>query len=80
MKVGSWVYENFDICSGVSFLPHDGGTYKQAPYQEINEDTYMEMVKDMPEIDWEGLAQFEQEDMTTGTQEYACTGGACEIL
>jgi hypothetical protein len=35
MKVGAWVYENFDILSGVSFLPYDGGSYKQAPYQEI---------------------------------------------
>ena len=38
------------------------------------------MVKEMPEIDWEGLATFEQEDMTTGSQEYACVGGACEIV
>lgn len=34
----------------------------------------------MPTIDWEALAQFEQEDMTTGSQEYACVGGACEIV
>jgi len=80
LKVGAWVYENFDICSGVSFLPHSDHSYKQAPYQEINEEEYNKMVKEMPEIDWEGLATFEQEDMTTGSQEYACVGGACEIV
>lgn len=80
LKVGAWVYENFDICSGVSFLPHSDHTYKQAPYQEINEETYNRLVEAMPTIDWEGLATFEQEDMTTGSQEYACVGGACEIL
>ena len=80
LDTGAWVYKNFDICSGVSFLPHSDHTYKQAPYQEINEETYNSMVKDMPEIDWDALSDFEKEDMTTGSQEYACVGGACEIV
>lgn len=81
MKVGSWVYENFDKMSGVSFLPYDGGSYKQAPYQEIDEATYNEWVQKMPpKIDWMALQDFEQEDNTTGSQELACVSGVCEII
>lgn len=80
MKVGAWVYENFDDLSGVSFLPHDGGTYKQAPYQEITEEEYYKWIKEHPvTIDWIKLPDFEKEDNTTGSQELACTGNACDI-
>lgn len=80
MKVGSWVYENFDFLSGVSFLPHDGGSYKQAPYQEIDEKTYEKWVlKEPKDVDYNDLRFYESEDMTTGSQELACTGGSCEI-
>jgi ribonucleoside-triphosphate reductase len=47
MQVGAWVYENFDSLSGVSFLPYDGGSYRQAPYQEITEEEYNEWLKKM---------------------------------
>jgi ribonucleoside-diphosphate reductase alpha chain len=81
MAVGAWVYENFDCLSGVSFLPYDGGSYKQAPYQEITEDEYNEWLTRMPkDIDWMGLQDYEKEDHTTGSQELACTGGVCEIV
>ena len=80
MKVGAWVYKNFDICSGVSFLPYSEHTYKQAPYEEISKEEYEELFKGFPDIDWSKLQEYEKEDSTTGSQEYACTGGACEIL
>lgn len=82
MDVAAWVYNNFDTLSGVSFLPHDGGTYKQAPYQEVTEDEYNEWVAahPMPTIDWDDLRHYETVDMTTGSQELACTGGACEVV
>lgn len=80
MEVGAWVYENFDICSGVSFLPHTDHVYRQAPYQEIPEEEYEELVANIPKINWDALTEYELEDMTTGMQEYACAGGACEIL
>lgn len=82
LKVGAWVYENFDSLSGVSFLPHDGGTYKQAPYQELSEEVFTLWVEEHPTpfIDWSKLPDFEQEDTTTGSQELACTGGVCEIV
>lgn len=82
MKVGAWVYDKFDKLSGVSFLPHDGGSYKQAPYQEVNEEEYNKWLEEhpLPDINWDDLRFYETEDTTTGTQELACTGGACEIM
>lgn len=82
MKVGAWVYDNFDSLSGVSFLPHDGGSYKQAPYQEVTEDEYIEWCRlhPTPELEWSKLSEFERADTTTGSQELACSGGVCEIV
>jgi ribonucleoside-diphosphate reductase alpha chain len=80
MDVGAWVYRNFDKLSGVSFLPYDGGSYRQAPYQEVTKEEYEQFVKDHPyEIDWNNLPLFEKEDNTTGTQELSCVAGACEV-
>lgn len=81
MDVGAWVYKNFDSLSGVSFLPYDNGSYRQAPYTECSKEEYEEAVKKMPKsIAWESLQDFEQEDTTTSSQELACTGGVCEIV
>jgi ribonucleoside-triphosphate reductase len=80
MEVGAWMFKHFDTVSGVSFLPYDGGTYRQAPYTEITEDEYNKWMEKMPkEVDWFGLQDFEKEDTTTGSQELACTAGGCEI-
>jgi ribonucleoside-triphosphate reductase len=81
LKVGSWVYDNFDICSGVSFLPHSDHTYAQAPYQDCDEETYLEALVAMPEkIDWTKLSQYEKEDTTSGSQTLACSGDSCEVV
>lgn len=81
MSVGAWVYDNFDSLSGVSFLPYDGGNYKQAPYQEVDKDEYNRWLTDhpLPVIDWSDLRHYEFEDNTTGSQELACTGNNCEV-
>lgn len=80
LKVGAWVYDNFDEVSGIAFLPHTNFMYKQAPYEEIDEDTYLDMLAKVPEdIDMEALAKLESVDMTTGMQELACVGGMCEV-
>ena len=81
LKVGSWVYDNFDICSGVSFLPHSDHTYAQAPYQDCDEATYLEALAAMPEkIDWTKLSEYEKEDTTSGSQTLACSGDSCEVV
>lgn len=81
MEVGAWVYKNFDILSGVSFLPHSNHVYKQAPYQECTKEEYEELLEKYSgiEINWEELAQYEQEDYTTSAKELACVSGVCEI-
>jgi ribonucleoside-diphosphate reductase alpha chain len=69
------------MCSGISLLPTSDHIYQQAPYEAIEEDEYDRLVAAMPKnIDWENLSQFESEDNTTGSQELACVGGACEIV
>ncbi len=82
MEVGAWVYENFEVASGVSFLPHSDHTYQQAPYQDINVDEYTEWKLQYGEvsIDWNKLTEFEKEDNTTGSRELACTAGVCEVV
>ena len=81
LQVSQWIWDNFDLCSGISLLPTSDHIYQQAPYEAINEDQYNKLVAEMPtNIDWEHLSQFEQEDNTTGSQELACAGGACEIV
>lgn len=82
VEVGAWVYKNWDSVCGLSFLPHDGGHYQLAPYEEISRNTYHELAKawNKIEIDFDHeLNAFEMEDTTTGAQTLACTGGKCEI-
>jgi ribonucleoside-triphosphate reductase len=79
LSVADWSYTNFDVLSGVSYLPFDPTEYPQAPYQTISEDEYNELVSKMPKIDWSELSKFEKEDMTTGSQELACVAGICEL-
>lgn len=79
LDVQAWVYRNFDKIGGVSFLPYDSGVYRQAPYQEITEQEYNNLVDKMPfEVDWTLLK--EEQDLTTGSQDLACLAGVCEIL
>ena len=82
MEVGAWVYKHFDEVSGISFLPHSDHSYKQAPYQEVTEQEYKDLVSKMPpSIRWEDLSFYETEDGTSGTQTLACTSdGNCEIV
>jgi ribonucleoside-triphosphate reductase (thioredoxin) len=81
LEVGAWVYKNFDLCSGISFLPHSDHTYQQAPYQDCDEETYRELLSRMPtSIDWSHLGEYEQEDNTAGSQTLACVGGVCEVV
>jgi ribonucleoside-triphosphate reductase len=81
MDVGSWVYENFDEVSGISFLPFSEHTYQQAPYQDIDKDKYTELFARMPDtVDWSLLPEFEKEDNTSGGRELACSAGVCEVV
>lgn len=74
--VGAWVWDHFDEIGGLSFLPKDGGTYKQMPYETVDDLSDLEAATPK-DIDWSQLV--ENTDLTTGSQELACKGGFCEI-
>ena len=77
-KVGAWTWDHFDEVTGVSYLPYDGGTYRQAPYEEITAGEYLQMALEMPDnIDWDSFQ--EGTDNVEGAQMLSCTAGACEI-
>lgn len=77
LAVGDWVYKHFDTISGISFFPHEDNVYQQAPYEKITEEEYEKRIKDFPvEISFDFK---EDEDVTTSSQELACSGGACEL-
>ena len=81
LQVAQWIWENFDICSGISLLPFSDHIYTQAPYTDISAEKYDELLAAMPQgVSWDDLENHEQEDNTTGSQELACVGGSCEIV
>ena len=80
LEVGSWVYNNFNTMSGVSFLPHTDHSYKQAPYEDCNKRTFNQLNNMVCEADWSSLTQYEEEDYTVASQELACSAGFCEVL
>ena len=78
LEVGAWVYKHFDEISGISFLPHSDHTYVQAPYQDIDKDSFRSALAKTPQlIDFSELV--EDDDNTEGSQTLACVGTSCEI-
>lgn len=77
--VANWVYDNWDIVGGLSFLPRDNSVYKLAPYESINREKYEELLKHFKEIDYSKIIAYENSDETEGAKELACMGGTCEI-
>jgi len=75
--VGEWLWMNRHYYNGLSVLPYDGGTYKQAPFETIDKETYDEMMLTLTKIDLTKIT--EEQDDTNLTGELACAGGACEI-
>ena len=81
MEVGSWVWDNFDSISGISFLPFSEHTYRQAPYQDCDEVEYKKALDVMPKnVDWSKLGDYEAQDYTAGAQTAACAAGGCEVV
>lgn len=75
----SWMWHNWDSLIGMSFLPHDGGTYQQAPYEAIDKATYTQMSLCIEPIDWSELPAYEKGDTTEGAKTAACVGDTCEL-
>jgi ribonucleoside-triphosphate reductase (thioredoxin) len=75
---GEWMWDNRDYYNGLSVLPYDGGTYVQAPFEDIKASEYNDMMKHLEDIDLSKIS--ETEDNTDLSGELACAGGACEIV
>ena len=80
VAVVAWLYENWDIVGGLSFLPRDNHVYRLAPYEPINKATYDQMAENFPQIDYSKLYIYEKTDETEQAKELACAGGTCEIV
>lgn len=76
-EVGAFVWKYFDEMSGVSFLPYDGGTYRQAPYETCTKEEFEALLAKIPKIDWSIFK--EVTDNVEGAQMLACVAGVCEI-
>ena len=77
-KVGEWMWDNKNTYNGLSVLPYDGGSYIQAPFEEITEEKYNELILKLKDIDFSSIT--EEEDNTTQADELACSGdGGCEV-
>ena len=76
-SAGRWMWENREYYNGLSVLPYDGGSYTQAPFEDISKSAYERMMKSLTEIDLTKVV--ETEDNTDLSGEIACAGGACEI-
>jgi ribonucleoside-diphosphate reductase alpha chain len=77
--VANWLYENWNIIGGLSFLPREKHVYKLAPYEEITEAQYKELAEKYKNIDFGKIVAYEKEDETEARKELACAGGVCEI-
>ncbi|MDP2598271.1 MAG: ATP cone domain-containing protein [Candidatus Liptonbacteria bacterium] len=79
VAVANWLYENWNMLGGLSFLPREDHAYLLAPYEEITEERYKEIAAKMPQIDFSQVLLYEKEDTTDVKKELACVGGVCEI-
>lgn len=79
LRVGNWVYENWDLVGGLSFLPRSNHVYRLAPYEAITEEQYQALASKFPVIDFSKLVLYETEDATEVKKELACASGTCEI-
>lgn len=79
IETANWLYGNWNMLGGLSFLPRDKHVYQMAPYEEITETRYNELVARMPKIDFANIVAYERDDETQGAKELACVSGVCEI-
>ena len=79
IEVANWVYNNWDIVGGLSFLPRNDHVYELAPYEEIDKERYEELVEKFKNMDFAQIVSYEKYDETEAKKELACAGGACEL-
>ena len=77
VEVGDWMWANREHYNGLSVLPYFGGTYKQAPFEDITEEEYNARINTLKAIDLNKVMEID--DNVEFGQVAACAGGACEI-
>ncbi len=75
--VGEWMWENRHDYNGIAVLPYGGGSYTQAPFEDITEEQYNEMLPMLKSVDLSNVKEYN--DNTALTEQAACAGGKCEI-
>lgn len=79
IRIANWLYDNWDIVGGLSFLPKSNHVYRLAPYEEITKERYEALTKKLENIDFSQIVIYERTDETEVKKELACAGGACEL-
>lgn len=79
IETANWVYKNWDIVGGLSFLPRDNHVYQLAPYEAIDEKKYNELAARLAHIDYSKIITYEKTDELDVKKELACVGNVCEI-
>jgi len=77
-EAGKWMWENRNHYNGLSVLPYNGGTYTQAPFEDIDEAKFIEMSKVLSNVDLTKVVELD--DNTDLSGELACAGGNCEVV
>ena len=77
--VANWLYENWEMIGGLSFLPRQNHSYQLAPYEEIDKETYEKLVEKFQNLDYSKLVTYELQDETEQARELACAGNMCEL-
>jgi ribonucleoside-diphosphate reductase alpha chain len=80
IEVANWVYKNWDIVGGLSFLPREDAVYKLAPYETIDEKTFKELSKRLEHVDYSKIISYEKQNETDLKKELACVSGVCEVM
>ena len=76
-KAGKWMWNNRNCYNGLSVLPYDGGTYTQAPFEDITKKEFDKLVKHLQDVNLQNVV--EETDETDLSSELACAGGSCEV-
>ncbi len=79
IQVADWLYENWDLIGGLSFLPRSDHVYQLAPYEEIDKKRYEELLENVKDIDYSRIVTYEKADDTDIKMELACAAGVCDI-
>jgi ribonucleoside-diphosphate reductase alpha chain len=79
LDIVKWIWGHQDKIGGMAFLPAYDAQYDQMPYVEISAEEYEQLAAQFPDIDFSKIYRYEEEDLTTAAQEFACLAGGCDV-